>query len=165
MEKEERSQEQEAPRVQELFNPFDLPRPGREVHHETFRDAAQPGVVLRLSLRAPDAVDMARMTVELERMTELYITGSEEVGPGPFPLVGGQSVTVSRELFSPACIIAVMQAPPELSKQERRWEPEHLVAISLTMPNAWSQIMRRAEEIRRSSGRAEGNSSGPSMAH
>jgi len=142
-------------------NPFELKRPGREVHYKTFTDEDQPGVTLELSLRKPDAIDMGRCAAQVGRMTELYITGNDEIGPGPFPLVGGEMIPVSEELFGQACMVWAMQAPPGENRQSRRWEPEHLVAWALTMPNAWRAVLRFVDEIGRTTRRAEGNGKAP----
>jgi len=144
-----------------VFDPFQFRRPGRTVYHKTFTDPAQPGEVLELSLRKADTIDMALAAAEIQRMTAKYLTGDDDMPPGPFPLVGGEAIPVSIELFSQACAIYVMQAPPEESRQPRRWAPEQLVAVSVTMPDAWSQVLRAAEEIRRAGSRAEGNSTAP----
>jgi hypothetical protein len=150
--------------MEQQFDPFQFKRPRREVRHLTFIDSAQPGMELKLSLRRADTVDMARAASEIQRMAELYLTGSDDMPAGPFPLVGGEPVPVSMELFSQACAVFVMQAPEGESKQPRMWAPEQLVAISVTMPDAWSQILRACEELRRAGRGAEGNSPAPPTA-
>lgn len=146
-----------------LFDPFAFEVPEFEVHHKEFTDPLQPGQTLILSLHRAGTIERARGASELQRMMRLYITGSDELPPGPFPTVGGAVVPVSTELFAEACGIAEMQAPPEKSKQPRLWSPEHLVAISITMPSAWEAVLRFANELNRPGRRAEGNGSAPPM--
>lgn len=145
------------------FDPFAFEVPEFEVHHKEFTDSLQPGHTLKLSLHKAGTIEKARGASELQRMVRLYVTGSDEMPPGPFPAIGGQVIPVSPELFAEACGVAEMQASPEKSKQPRIWSPEHLVAISITMPNAWEQILRFANELNRSGKRAEGNGSAPPM--
>jgi hypothetical protein len=147
-----------------MVDPFELSIPEREVVHREFRDWAQPGEVLALSLRAPDTIDQARLAAELQRMQGLYITGQNGLPPGPFPLVGGKSVEISVPLLSQACLVYVAQAPPEESRQERHWSPEHFVAWSVTMPHAWREILTLLDDLDREGSRAEGNSGGPPTA-
>jgi hypothetical protein len=147
-----------------MVDPFQFKRPGRSVRHLKLTDWAQPGAELVLSLRAPDTIDMALCAAEVARMTGQYLTGTEGMGPGPFPLIGEEPVPVSAELFGPACLVYVAQVPPEESRQERIWNPEHLVAWSITMPHAWAQVMRALDEMDRAGRGAEGNLTPPLMA-
>lgn len=144
-----------------IIDPFGLPRPRRKVEHVTITDPSQPGVELLLSLRALDAVDLARVGGEVQRMMGLYVSGTEEMPAGPFPLVDGEPVEVSENLFAQAAMVAGMQAPPDDSRQPRVWNPEHMVAWSVTMPFGWRRLLTICDEINRTGKRAEGNSSGP----
>lgn len=148
---------------EEIDNPFGLTRPTREVSHVPVTDPSQPKRVFWLSLRYLDAVDYGVVADEAERMTQLYITGSEGKPAGAFPLVGEHPIQISERLFQQAALVYAMQAPTEQSKQRRIWNTEYLVALAVTMPFGWRRLLAACEEINTRGKWAEGNSSGPTM--
>jgi hypothetical protein len=164
METEEKTAATGLDGFEEIDNPFGLMRPTREVSHVPITDPAQPGKVFWLSLRYLDAIDYGVVADETERMIDLYITGRDGKGPGPFPLVGDRPVDISERLFQQAAMVSAMQAPSEESKQRRLWNTEYLVAIALTMPFGWRQLLAICQEINTRGKWAEGNSSTPAMA-
>ncbi len=127
--------------------PFNLPRPQREVHTREFTDPLHPDQDVEFSLRAIDSEDEASIKKIAESLKNKYITGHGERHNRPvkFPDVGGHPVRLTEEIITEICRIQVMQstADPDLPP----YDFEELVALRVTMPTLWGSLLQFAEEV------------------
>ena len=156
-------------------DPFTLPRVKRTCRQVSLKDSRLPdGGEVNLVLWRLDAAGQAVGMELADELIQQYITGDDETGepPVPFPAIGGESVDLSELLFRTVAMVAIMQRPP--ASQAHDWPgqadaaytPQELVALSVTLPDAWSQlnkeivtISKRERILKNASGAAAGPSS------
>src|ERR1051326_2755150 len=119
------------------LDPFLLPRPERPTETRSFTEGE---ATLTLTLRPPDAADIARASEASERLVQDYITGSEDRAAGDFP----EGVKVSKTLFMTCALIGEMQCPENPADAYTVLE---LVLLSDRLPRAWKQLQAWVNDL------------------
>ncbi len=128
-------------------SPFNMPRPSRPVRMKVLTDPRWPKAKLPFYLRATDAADSHLVVEVAKRKIAQYINGKDGKGKDKedFPPVGGLPVTLTETFCFTVAGIAVMQVKgnPNLAP----YTFNELVALSLTMPSLWEDLIAFAEEV------------------
>lgn len=123
------------------INPFSLTRPPMIVEEKQFEDPGQPGQLLTLKLKQLDNAEQAH-ALELGESIALEFLGSdqdEELKPTRSPLfVDGTVIKGSRFLYRNVAVIWAMQV---VDNEDDRYTTDQLLALSVTMPIAWRQVI------------------------
>jgi hypothetical protein len=131
------------------INPFRLQRPVRPVHDVNVVDGQHDGVEFNFRLRQLDALDQHRSAERGEDLVDDYIKGRDGNAPRDFPAVGdgdGMEVVKPTEtLCQTAAVIEAMQPDDAVD----RYTAEELIAIAVTCPNAWIQLLSISTRINR----------------
>ena len=131
---------------------FTLSRPDLISETKTFRDPRFKGdksKAITLTLRALDEVQRAAVQrLQQERM--LYYCGDAEQKIAPasdFPLLsaGGPPIELNRTLAYQAASLTVMQT----TEQPERYSFEELIAMALTCPVVWKNVLRWRDSVNR----------------
>ena len=125
-------------------NPFKLPRPKREPVTKSFTDAEQPGAEVTLTLRRLDAAELIVAAEAAQAQIETWITGGDLRPASQFPFVDGKPVPLTAKLCLSVTVLEHMQCPADAGE---RYSFNELVALTVTMPNAWQEIYRFMEEV------------------
>lgn len=127
------------------IDPFSLSRPPRKSGEKTFTDPAQPGLEWFMSLKALDNAERHAVQEYAETMIAKYL-GDPESGVPPqvrFPAIGQEVVTLSRRLLFNAATLWYMQT----AKEPEGYSFEQIVGLSVTMPNAWWEVVAWSNEL------------------
>lgn len=119
-------------------NPWALRRPERRIETRTFTDPVQPGQEITLTLRALDPCERTFAHERADYYTELYVTGRDGQEPNMYPAPDGTPIKLSSRMCYNICFVEQMQVAED---PQDRYTFDELLGISLTLPNAWDQIM------------------------
>lgn len=124
------------------INPYSLKRPKKNIYHFEITDEANPGVVVKLSLRQPDIPIMTRLSSLIDEKTDLYFKTVEgEILP--LPIVDGEPIDLNPEYLHLCCAIHCMQCQPP----DDRFTVEELIALTETMPSGMMEIVGKVKEL------------------
>ena len=126
-------------------NPFSLKRPERTQQSREFTDPAQPGFTLTLTLREPNALDLANSASLGQEMIQRYVEGDGESEAFAYHF-DGHHYRLTPGYIHQISPLVVMQPTTE----ELGYEPysfEEMAGFSFAMPHAWVEIMLWARDI------------------
>lgn len=131
-------------------NPLHLPRPTRQVVH---RQVSQGENVSDFWFRALDTTEQFQALTLTKEKVKLYIDGDDRKPPIDFPPVGGEAVTgLSEDLLQTVAAIWMMQSDVDdagLPVPDAPYTFEELVAMSLTLPAMWQEVMQLSSDVTR----------------
>ena len=146
-------------------NPLVLPRPTRQVVH---RQVGSGDTVTDLWFRALDTTEQFQALELANGKTKLYLTGDEKKPPHDFPPVGGAAVEgLSEALLQAVASLCLMQSDADENGQPVPDAPytfEELVAMSITLPGVWSDMMQLASDVTKQNGEQSKNALGAGTA-
>ena len=124
-------------------NPFTLKVPEAKAITKEFTDESNPDVKLILKLKRLDPAEAAACLEMAEVYCNDYI-GTPD-GPTPTPLmVGTKRIVMSKALIHFAIMLNAMQVTPPKGTP---YSIEDFLAISVTMPEAWGQMLVTLDEL------------------
>lgn len=129
-------------------NPLVLPRPTRQVVHAL---AGSGDNVADLWFRALDTTEQFQALELANGKIKLYITGDDKKPALDFPPVGGAAVEgLSEALLQAVASICLMQSDVDENGHPVPDAPytfEELVAMSITLPGVWSDMMQLGSDV------------------
>lgn len=150
------------------IDPWAGERTSPVIETKEFKDIRHPGKTLDMTLMGMENDVASVVTDEVDEICARYLPPGNPEGERlreiygieyvEFPYVGGRPVRLSRTLLQNAATIVAMQQP----RQDKLpvYEIPELVAMSLTWPNAWKEIVGWANDLNRQAREQEGNASG-----
>lgn len=133
----------EEPMPIKKVDPFSLTRPKATYVTKKFTDALHPDVELVLSLKSLDQAEVMACFDLAAAYEGMYLGTPEKQAEMVFPPVGGRSVAISKTLIQNACVLFTMQQ----AEGDAAYTVEQLIALSVTMPNAWADLAKTITEI------------------
>jgi hypothetical protein len=143
------------------INPLHLPRPTRQVFHRVLTDGDQ---VSDFWFRALDTTQQFAAQSMAKEKVKLYITGDDKTPAYPFPPVGGQSVEgLTEEMLEVIAFVHAVQSDIDEAGSPVPDAPytfEELVALSLTQPRMWGDVVELLGEVMQANKGDRKNASG-----
>lgn len=151
------------------ISPMILPIPEREVCHRQITDGKE---VSDFWFRALDSTEQFGALALTNEKVKQYITGDkvEKTLAEPFPPVGGKALEKEKltpELFQAVAFIWAMQSDVDKEGNPVLDVPytfEELIALSLTKPVMWGEVMTLSAEVTEKNAEALKNASGAGTA-
>ena len=119
-------------------NPLTFKRPSRTIRDLELTDSNLPGTVIKMRLRALDAIDASNATVLAKELADKYIYGDM-----PFPAIDGETVQLNEELLQGIAMAYCSQCGTD----EEKFSPEEIIAIGVTAPEIWYTIGNTVGEL------------------
>jgi hypothetical protein len=143
------------------ISPLHLPRPARQVLHREVADGDQTS---DFWFRALDTTQQFAALSLAKEKTKIYITGDEKTPAYPFPAVGGEAVLgLTEDMMVSIAFVCTMQSDTTAEGApvpEAPYTFEEWVAMSLTRPRMWSQVLDITAEVAKQNEAALKNAGG-----
>lgn len=147
------------------INPLASTRPVRRVLSRQFTDPLHPNEPADFHLHALDPVEATAAIGLADEKIKFFIEGdkSKETPPHDFPAVGGEAVTLNKQMCYAIAYITSMQSDVTeagLPVTDDKYTFEEMVALSLTHQTMYAKLLAMQGELDDVQGEALKNASG-----
>lgn len=124
--------------MSEKPNPLALKRPTRTIRELTLTDSSQPGLEIKMRLRALDALDINNATALATDLANKYLYGDL-----PFPAIDGEVPKLNMDILQGVCAMHVAQC----GNEEDKFTPEEIIALAVTCPEIWVSLVNTMGDL------------------